>query len=238
MESIATNVFVVEVMMSKLPKSLSSIRVRSSSLANRSQDWQHRTTERSGSRIIAAMIKSGPREPNTLEEKIATIVKRIKREQMRLQKAKAFGTVPIGRETEESKAREAYILKKDGIINRYIFLLQELNAEKQKLDKREISKFQNNPKSGEFVGKGHDFVRLEKGKIVPRKQTVLVHHRNSPSAFIDKVKSMAEIVREEKKKRKEKTFRPEIQQEIDKVFLKLENPIDEDEFDDLMDQFD
>ena len=221
--------------MSKLPKSLSSIRQRSSSLANKSQDWQGRTTERSGSRIIAAMMQSGPREPNTLEEKIATLVKRIKREQNRLNKAKAFGTVPIGRETEESKNREAYILKKDGIINRYIFLLQELNAEKQKIDKREISKFVNNPRSGEFVGQGQKFVRLEGGKMLLKKQTVLVHHRNSPSAFMDKVKSMAQVVREEKKK---KVFHPSIQKEIDKVFLPLEKPIDEDEFDKLMSQYD
>lgn len=216
--------------MAKLPKALSSIRARSTSLSNRTQDWQHRTTERSGSKILSALMDSGPREPNTFDEKITTILARIKREQNRLQKARAFGTVPIGRETQVSKDREAFIYRKEGVINRLIFLLQELNAEKQKVDAKEIHKFQNNPRSGEFVGQADDFVRLEKGKIVPKKKGfVMVAHRNSPVAHMQKVKSMAQLVREEKMKRK--TFAPEIQAKIDEVF---KPEFSEDDFEKMM----
>lgn len=216
--------------MAKLPKALSSIRARSSSLANRSQDWQGRTTERSGSKIIAAMMDSGPILPRTIDDQITILLGRIKREQKRLDKAKAFGTVPIGRETQVSKDREAYILRKEGIINRMIFLLQELNSEKQKTDLRELHKFQNNPRSGEYVGQADDFVRLERGKIVPKKPgSVMVVHRNSPVAHMAKVKSMAQLVREEKLKKK--TFAPAIQAEIDRVF---EPVITEDDFEDML----
>lgn len=216
--------------MAKLPKALSSIRARSTSLSNRTQDWQHRTTERSGSKILSALMDSGPREPRTYDEKITALITRIKREQMRVSKAKAFGTPPVGRETQVSKDREAYILRKEGHINRMIFFLQELNAEKQKIDTRELHKFQNNPRSGEFVGQAEGFVRLEKGKIVPKKKgATMVVHRNSPIAHMQKVKSMAQLVREEKMKKK--TFAPEIQAEIDKVFVPS---VSEDDFEAMM----
>lgn len=217
--------------MSKLPKVLSSIRARSTSLSNRTQDWQHRTTERSGSRIIAAMMDSGPREPNTTEDQTVMIIAKIKRETGRIAKAKAFGTPPIGRETQETKDRVAYILRKEAVVNRLYFLLQELNASKVRIDAREIHKFQHNPKSGEFVGQSEDFVRLEKNKIVPRKKTVLIEHRNAPKAHALKVKSMAQLVREEKLKRK--TFPPAIQAEVEKVFGPTE-AISEDEFEKMM----
>lgn len=218
--------------MSKLPKALSSIRPRSTSLSNRTQDWQGRTTERSGSKIISAMIDSGPREPNTLEEAQAKLIAKIKRETKRIDKMKAFGTVPVGRETTESKEREARILRKEGIVNRLYFLLQELNSRKVLIDKREIHKFQNNPKSGEYVGQADGFVRLEKGKIVPKKRgAVMIEHRNSPKAHAAKVKSMAQLVREEKLKRK--TYSPAIQAEIDKVFVPVEE-VSEDDFEKLM----
>lgn len=244
--------------MSKLPKSLSSIRARSTSLSNRSQDWSGRTTERSGSKIIAAMMASGPREPGDkqkieykrdlrgniifendkavveyregIDSQIETILAKIKRETKRIDKAKAFGTPPVGRETQETADRAAYILRKEGIVNRLFFLLQEMNAEKVKIDERELNKFQNNPRSGEFVGIGEHFVRLEKGKIVPKKQgAVMVTHRNSQSAHMQKVKSMAQLVREEKLKKK--TYAPEIQAEIDKVF---EPTVSEEDFEAML----
>lgn len=215
--------------MAKLPKSLSSIRARSSSLSNRSQDWQGRVTERSGSKIISAMIDSGPREPRTLDEKILGIINKIKRETKRLDKARAFGTVPVGRETQVSKDREAYILRKEGVVNRLYFLLQELNAEKVKIDVREIHKFQNNPRGGDYVGIGEHFVTLERGKVVPKKQSVMVAHRNSPSAHMQKVKSMAQLVREEKLKKK--TFAPAIQAAIDEVFVPT---VSEEDFEDFL----
>jgi hypothetical protein len=231
-------------MMTKLPKALSSVKARSTSLSNRTQDWQHRTTERSGSSIISALIKSGPREPHTIEEQTMMIIKKIKRETTRLKKAQAFGTVPIGRETEASKDREAYILRKEAVVNRLYFQLQELNAQKERIDRREIHKFQYNPRSGDYVGQSEDFVNLEKGKIVAKKTTSLPGSRlmhgprkyNPPKKPLQiekyfpkhaaKLKSMAQLVREEKLKKKQ--FSPAIQAEIDKVFEPVEEVSEED----------
>jgi hypothetical protein len=175
------------------------------------------------------MMKSDPREPKTIDEARESILAKIKRETNRLSKAKAFGTPPVGRETEDTKARAAYILRKEGVLNRLYFNLQEINAQKARIDERELSKFRHNPKSSEYVGQSEDFVRLEKGKIVPRKKTVLIEHRNAPKAFADKVKSMAQLVREEKLKKKK--FAPAIQAEIDKVFDPVHN---EDDFEKFM----
>jgi hypothetical protein len=174
-------------------------------------------------------MHNGPREPNTLDEATLKIINKIKRETTRLKKAQDMGTPPIGRETEETKDRAAYILRKEQVINRLYFTLQELNAQKVRIDARELHKFKNNPKSSEFIGRAENFVRLEKNKIVPKKTTVLVEHRNAPKAFAAKIKSMAQLVREEKMKKKK--FAPAIQKEIDKVF----DPVhDEDDFEKFM----
>jgi len=204
----------------KLPKSISmNNRSRTSSLANRSQDWQHRTTERSGSRIIGAMMDSAPRQPDSkrlknkkerfykgvlkdngeiwkddpnhpgekilidpIDIKIKTLIDRIKREQKRVEKLKLLG---YESDHPEAKDRRAKILKKEGHINRWMFLLQNLNAEKQAMDAREMTKFKIK-------------------QAIENQELVRVGHRD------------------QKLVQKKKEFSPEIQAKIDQVFGKEE----------------
>lgn len=279
--------------MTKMPKNLSLSRSKSTNLANKNQDWQHRTSPRSGTSIIRSMVDSGPREPGRIEDsplykrdetgkivlkngqpieekpktlidtskaivkkiktkqfirnedgsfkrdekgnkilknpfdsQIEVILKRIKREQNRLKKAKAYGTPPVGRETQESRDRQAFIVRKEQVINKLMFTLSYLNAEKQKFDKREIKKFQDSPKSSEFIGVSEAFVKLERGKVVPKKETVLIQHRNSGS-IADKVKKYAQESKSEAIKKK---YSQKIQEDIDKVFVPRTEPLSEEEF--------
>lgn len=213
--------------MSKMPKSLSLSRPVSSSGAMKSLDWQHRTTERSGSSIIAGMMKTGPRVPESkktsqverfqyengsvkigadgkpvpvdpIEGKRNIIIARIKREENRLRKLRAFGIPPIGRETPESQERSAKILRKEQVISRLMFELQNLNSYKLAMDVREDTRQLNK----HMIESGL-FVRLEK-EIVPAKKTVLVHHRNVENRSFKKLTvteqtRLAEIGREETK---------------------------------------
>lgn len=160
--------------MSKLPKSLSlNSRTRSTSTANRSLPWDKRIAPRSGTAIVRSLMDTGPREIRTYDQQITTLLDRIRREQNRIKKLQAGVRTP---------EKEHQLVVKEGHVNRMIFNLQVLNAKKQEADKRELSKFANNPKGQEYVGQADGFVRLEKGKVVPKKQTVLVDHRLKPLA--------------------------------------------------------
>lgn len=166
--------------MAKLPKNLSSIRARSTSLATKSIDWRKRTSARSGSTIIASMMENGPREKETLEQSIEIILQRIKREQARVKIKQAFVRTP---------EIEAFLLRKDQVINRLLFNLEVLYAKKAALDSREIKKFVSNPRDHDYVGKDESIVKLEKGKTKPVKERNLAHHRNGgPTAGLPRMK--------------------------------------------------
>lgn len=226
--------------MSKLPKSLSlNSRVRSTSGTTKSLPWDKRVQPRSGTAIIRSMIDSGPREAKTLEKKVSDLLDRIRREKNRIKKLQRQVRTP---EIENK------ILLKQGIINRYIFLLQVLNEQKNVLDRRELSKFQNNPKNSNYVGKSEDFVRLERGKIVPKKQTVLVEHRLKPlstpkmPSHVERervARQRAEEARQERLRRmsimevyeqqkEEGLHSPEAQKTIEEAFKEIQEISEED----------
>ena len=165
-----------------------------------------------------------------LEARIATVQDRLRREQNRIKKMRAFGIPPQGRETEDSKLRAHKILIKEQICHRLILELQHYNERIVRLKDRYQNMITVSDRKGEYSNLSEkELTRLEKNKIVPTKSNILAHHRNSPGAFMDKVKSMAQLVREEKKRRK--TFKPEIQAEIDRVFV---DSVSEDDFEAMM----
>ena len=165
-----------------------------------------------------------------LEERIATVQNRLRREQNRIKKMRAFGIPPQGRETEESKLRAHKIQVKEQICTRMIIELQYYHERMVRLKDRYQNMITVSDRKGEYSNLTEkELMRLEKNKTVPTTSNILAHHRNSPDAFMDKVKSMAQLVREEKKRRK--TFKPEIQAEIDKVFV---TSVTEDDFEAMM----
>lgn len=267
--------------MVKMSKSISmNGRARSTSKTNKFQDWQGRTSQRSFSKTLVALIKSGPREPelkrfsgrekyfvdkdgkrhlkDPVETKIEALIEGIKKCERRIARLKAFGTPPTGRETKEDLDRAAKILKEQGIFNRLIANLQDLNLAKQIIDSREDTKRVNREAVQANVhvkmnGNEYKPKKESPDQFIPSKVAVPVQRvqiikkggrtirkvlmTDSKAGELIKIErrntemkeraerkerlkrlSMAELVREERLQRNEKTYAPEIQAKIDEVF--------------------
>lgn len=244
--------------MSKLPKKLSSIRARSSSLANKSLPWSERTSIRSGSNILAALVDSGARLPmprndsplagdhrafwveengkkreaTPFEVSLAALMRRIERETKRIKKK--IGTEnPQGHKFRTPEI-EAYVLHKQAVINTLLFKVENLFKKKEEIDKREMTKSKNKLSVANL-----EQVKLEKGYAAYENKPLApenVFSKSKPGYYRDieeKRKTIAQLVKEERLKKK--VYAPEIQKEIDKVFTKeeIEREYIDDQFSDL-----
>lgn len=264
----------------KMPKALSMSKPRSSAKAAKMVNWQDRTNVRSGSSIIAALMttlstietrrtstkeKLDPNAPlirlrdgrmvqrpsNPIESRAWSLINKVRKEQARVQKLRAFGTPPLGRETDADRDRARKILIKESHINNWLYVLlsiqEDLLKANQRADNRAIIR---------EATESALVVRLEKGKFATAVNPVMATQRNAPLAtrkgdfhvenklvkrsrekyFAEKHQNQLDInklivqrAEEAKSETIKKKYPTEVQAEIDRVF----GPSEE-EFEDLL----
>ena len=124
-------------------------------------DTIHKTLKDFHSKVSPTWLKPNPDGQNQEKTRAEKIIKQIKKLDRRIKKAKSFLNGP---ETAEMADLRLKVLKWETLIKRHIGYLLEIQHKLKSIDKREISKYEN--KQAE---KNLEMVRLERGKLVPRK---------------------------------------------------------------------